>query len=228
MFVESKNPTQQLVPSHFPQAGVLQLQESGLIALLPGDVPLQERLSVIDALLAAPVLVTVVQYVDLVSWELLSELRQQTGRLMLVGVVFGSELDSQELAKALRQASDVGAQFAIVPFAYAHLCWQQAIPHLPLVGDLKEATAAVAYGYSLLFAYLTPMQLAHWRPYLPTAYVIAAHDAAVSHIPLYIQHQATAVAVPLWGGVGYTMRALISRARQITAAWQKHYISPLT
>lgn len=227
MFVESKNPTQQLVPSHFPQAGVLQLQESGLIALLPGDIPLQERLSVIDALLAAPVLVTVMQYVDPSSWELLCELRQQTGRLMLVGVGFGNELESGELINVLRQAALAGAQFAIVPFAHAHLCLQQAIPHLPLVSDLREATTAVAQGYSLLVAHLTPTQLAHWRPYLPTTCVIAAHDASVREIPLYVQHQAAAVAVPLWGGAGQTMRALISRARQISAAWQKYYTSPL-
>lgn len=223
MFVTPQPSTQALIAAHFPQAGIVQLQETGLIGILPHDVPSQEIPPLIDALLAAPVLVTVVTYAGDGSLDLVTELRDQAADLMLVGVDLSGIATEAAVTTALTDAQAAGAQFIILPLRHAPLCLQMGLPHIPFVTTLTEAAAAVQLGYQLLYGQLSPAILAEWRAQIPTLNLIAAHTATPAQIPVYLTHQATAVAVPLWHDPAQTMRQVITKARRLSAAWQKHY-----
>lgn len=206
----------QLIATHFPEAGLVQLRETGLIGLLPGDIPLQEIATLIDSLLAAPVLVSVVRMNGRRAHYLLKELRQQSGQLMLVGALLQT-LSSDEIDTA-RAA---GAQFLIVPLILAKHCLTQQIPHIPLTPTLEHAAAAAQLGYRTVCAPLADAETAaHWHAHLPSLSLIAVSDPTPAELVELMHPQLTALAAPLWSDETQSMREIITKARRLTAAWQ--------
>lgn len=208
-----------LIP-HAPQFD--DLADTGLIGVLSGHVPVSFAPALVDALLAAPVLITVVQLDGPYALDLLADLRQQAGNLMLVGVAVPHREALLEGATAVDLALQAGAQFCIAPPMLATGLRLHHIPAVPQVRTLPELEQAAQNGWPLVqVEKLSPPTVLAWHTAVGQPHLIVHTDpASLKEVTAYRLAGATALAVPLWQMGQDTIRPSIVKARTLSDAWQ--------
>lgn len=201
----------------------IHLKTAGLIASLPGDLPLQNVIDVADALLASPVL-TVEVVLAGNDTAVVHDLCQRAGRKMVVG----ARVETQAAATAALAA---GAHFVTTltwNTAVWETCRQQQTAYLPGIISLMAAEEAQKRGCTLIRlrtggpdgpAYVTAVRQA--QPQLSLVV-----DAPVNEktIGAYSRAGATAVFVgeAIFTHPTQPMADIITRARRLQKAWDHH------
>lgn len=197
-----------------------QLKNVGLIASLPGDVPLQQAIVLADALLAAPVLAVEVVLSGANALPLIADLRTRAGDKLLVGA---AEVDT---AVQVAEAAAAGAHYISSTGWRPSLldaCQEHEVAYVPgIISTLGAATAFVQGCPAVRLHTGGPQGPDFVRTIhtiQPQLVLLLEVDAAPESIGPYAQAGADGVFVrqALYQGEQQTMADLISRAR----AWQK-------
>lgn len=198
------------------------IQKAGMLAILPGDLPLQSIVEVSDALLAAPVLGVEVQLRNEQSIQFIADLKQRAQQNMVVGA---GDVETSAQAAAAVQA---GAQFVSSPrldFELMSFCKEQNILYLPGVISLMAAQAVQQSGGDVVRLRTGgaggPAFVAAIREAIPGLHVMATGDVSAQNIGDYAQSGADAVLVgdALFAGAGQKMADVIKNARALQKDW---------
>lgn len=203
------------------QTALLQhIMRGGVVATLPGDLPLANSTAVADALLASPVLTAVVQPHDGTA-QVIADLRQRAGSNMLVGA------GDVETAVQLDAALDAGAQFIMASrlnFELLAHCMARKIIYIPTVISIMAANSAYQAGAKMVVMRTGGPQGAEFvqtlLKALPTLHVAVANDYTPTEVTQYAQAGAAALITDtIYGGSEQPMADLITRARTLQRAW---------
>jgi 2-keto-3-deoxy-6-phosphogluconate aldolase len=215
-----------------PQPLLSQLKLSGIIAILPGDLPLQSIIPAVDALLAAPVSAVMVALADGISTAVqstavLRDIRQRAGSQMVVG----AEVETTSQTEAALAA---GAQFISTQkwdTAVSDICRQHQVLHLPGVMSLIAASTAEQRGYSMIRLRTGgidgPDYVSMVQKTCPNLLLVVDADINPDIIGSYGRAGATAVLAgqAIFTGPHQPMADIISRARSLQKAWEKQISS---
>ena len=198
--------------------------DAGIIAHIRDAFPLADLVEIGDALLAAPILATLIAYVDESSLAALSKLRERADGHMLVGASNILTKDDVDAACA------AGAQFLLGPYfttaAYAR-AREIGAAYAPAALSSAEAIEAAAVGARVLVLapadVLGPEHLRHLRRLTPGAVWLAAGDISPDMIPTYAKAGAAGVIVDrsLIPGRFWTQAQIITRAREFIRVWSQ-------
>jgi 2-dehydro-3-deoxyphosphogluconate aldolase/(4S)-4-hydroxy-2-oxoglutarate aldolase len=208
---------------------IARLKQAGIIALLPGVLPLHAVCPLADALLAAPVLAVEVVVTRGVkshggSDNLIADLRQRAGNHMLVGA---GGVDTAEEVDAVVAA---GAQFVTsTRFETTVMASCQASNVLYLPGVISLMAAQAAYRAGCRLVQLTtggpggPAYLKTLRASIPELDVIVTGKLVETDATKYAQAGAMAIAVgeALFAGPPQPMVEVIVNARAWQRAWEQ-------
>lgn len=205
---------------------VRRLEQAGILAGLPGDLPLPSSLHVLDALLAAPVLGVMVQgtAVPADAARLITDLRQRGRENWLVGV------DGVETAVAADAFIDAGAQIVTSPrldLALMAHCLARGVFYLPGVISLLAAQAAQQAGCAMVQLRTGgpsgPDYVKQVRKLIPELPLLVTGDVSPLSASAYAAADASAalVGAPLYAGPQQTMAEIITNARQLQRAWEE-------
>lgn len=198
------------------------IKEAGIIAMLPGDLPLQSILPVGDALLAAPLQAVEVEDGDNAT-TIIADLRRRAGNHMLVGAGHITTAPQLEMVIA------AGAQFVTSPrfneTVMVH-CRTREVLYVPSVISVLAAQAAYQAGCRLIRLRTGgpagPDYVNAVRTALPELSVVVAADITTANVGHYIRAGAVAVVVgkALFAGPDQPMTEVISNARRLQKAWE--------
>lgn len=198
------------------------IKEAGIIAMLPGDLPLQTILPVGDALLAAPVQAVEVEDGHYAS-TVIADLCRRAGPHMLVGA---GRVTTAVQAEAVIAA---GAQFVAstqLNEAVMDCCGVRAVLYVPGVISVLAAQAAYQAGCRLIRLRTGgptgPDYVNVVRTALPELGVVVAADITVANVGHYMRAGAMALVVgeALFAGPDQPMSEVINNARQLQKAWE--------
>lgn len=197
---------------NLPPLGIQQLRETGLIGIVPGSVPLAQCLPLVDALLAAPVLVVVVQLNGRLAFDLLADLKEKTAGYMLVGC----QPPAGEIPPFLPSALHQLQPHFLMPTLEQAAGWQEAgypvIPH---------ATTPAESQHPYPLCTVPPSAVWEWPPHLPRSGWIPAGEIFLHDVPRYAQAGCCACALPLWHSQQTHPRPTIVLARHFHTLWQQ-------
>ena len=198
------------------------IKEAGIIATLPGDLPLQSILPVGDALMAAPV-----QAVEVEDGRnaatIIADLSQRAGRHMLVGAGLVTTAVQTEIVIG------AGAQFVTSPRLNEMVmacCRARAVLYVPGVISVLAAQAAYQSGCRLIRLRTGgpagPDYVNTVRTALPELSVVVAADITAANVGHYVRAGAVAVVVSqaLFTGPDQPMSEVINNARRLLKAWE--------
>lgn len=204
-----------------PQSVNDQLNLSGIIATLPGDLPLQSIIHCTDALLAAPISAVMVALTDSMDTAVLRDVRQRAGQQM----VLGAEVETTDQTEAALAA---GAQFISTQkwdTAVSDICRQHQVLHLPGVMSLMAASTAEQRGYSMVRLRTGgsdgPGYVSTVQKTCPNLSLVVDADVNPETIGSYGRAGATAVLAgsAIFTGPLQPMADIISRARALQKGW---------
>jgi len=125
------------------------LRQSGLVAQIPGALPIADQLTVGDALLATPWPIIAITVQDANALAAVTQLRQRFGRHMLIGAQIIDASPGATLSQ-LRAALAADAQFVITSATadsvLIRLCQQRHVLYVPTVTTQDEAEDAAVMG----------------------------------------------------------------------------------
>lgn len=187
------------------------LNEAGVLARIPGHLPLQQILIVADSLLAAPLSAVVIECQDNAALSVLSDFRARVGYHMKVGVhdLSGGSINFADALAA-------GAQFFVSPRALP----TDDRPFIPIVNSLEDAHLAYQAGWKLVMTTTTALRLSAWRIQMPGLRWVVAGPHEAKGVQRYVKAGVTAVAPQLWRDAEQTMPETIILARAYSKAWQ--------
>jgi 2-dehydro-3-deoxyphosphogluconate aldolase / (4S)-4-hydroxy-2-oxoglutarate aldolase len=197
------------------------LREAGIIAALPGSVPLADIVRVGDALLASPVLAVEVGGGP-ARLQQVADLYQRANSHMIIGA---GGVETAVDAVPLIQA---GAQFITSPMldvAIKAICQQHEILYIP--GIISAVAAQLAFRAECRMIRLFtggptgPDFVQALRHTEPEQEVLVACDIEMEQIGRYVAAGASALMVgkPLYRDVDQPMSDIINQARQLQRAW---------
>lgn len=198
------------------------IQKSGILAILPGDMPLQRITEMGDALLASPVVGVEVQLRKKQGFPLIVDLKQRAQKNMVVGAG-----DVETIADATT-AIKAGAQFISsqrLDFELLSFCRERDILYLPGVISLLAAQAVQQSGGSIVRLRTGgasgPDFVAAMREAIPGLHIIATGDISVQNIGDYAKSGVDAVLVDdaLFTNTEQAMADVITNARTLQKAW---------
>lgn len=202
------------------------LAAAGIIAALPGDLPLQRVTALADALLASPVLALAVEHKgDLEgTTAVIGDARERAGTEMVVGAAEISTMAEMEACLA------AGAQFISSPRFDADLqarCEAEPVAYLPSVISLFAVQAAQEAGCRLVRVVTGGANGADYvhtlREALPGSILIVAGPITPEQVAGYV-HAGAAALMPgsaLFTGPAQPMADLITRARRLQQVWDE-------
>lgn len=209
-------------------ATLAQLQQAGIVASLPADLPLQRIVTVTDALLAAPVQAVEVRLAGetaaalAAAAALLQDVRRRGRAQLLVGA---ADVATPAQAAALLAA---GAQYlclnAYVPAILAD-CRERDVLCLPRIISLYGVEAAAAAGVRCVRVPTGgpagPAFVQTIRRQYPAVQLGVAGTFEPTEVVTYARSGATAVFLgeTLVAGPEQPLADLISRARRFRQAW---------
>ena len=129
------------------QSGYSRIKEAGILVTLPGDLPLDRVTMVADSLLAAPILAGEVAFRGKSSLNVVGDLRNRAGELMVLGM---TEL---ETAEQVEDAAAAGAQFISSPRLDAQIqraCVNFQLEYIPTVISVWAAQSAFERGCRMI------------------------------------------------------------------------------
>lgn len=200
------------------------LAGAGIIASLPGDLPLQRVTALADALLASPILALAVEHQgDLAqTTAVIGDVRRRAGAEMVVGA--GGVAAPAEMAACLA----AGAQFISSPRFDSDLqarCEAESVAYLPSVISLFAVQAAQDAGCRLVRVVTGGADGAAYvhtlRHALPGSVIIVAGPITPEQVAAYVRAGAAALmpGSALFTGPAQPMADLITRARRLQQAW---------
>ncbi len=198
--------------------------DAGIIAHIRDAFSPADVVEIGDALLASPILATLVAYVDEASLAAVSILRERADGHMLVGA--SNILTSDDVDAACA----AGAQFLLGPYfttaAYAR-AREIGAAYAPAALSSAEAIEAAAVGAAVLVLapadVLGPDHLRHLRRLTPGAVWLAAGDISPDMVAAYASAGAAGVIVDrsLIPGDSWTQAQIITRAREFIRLWSQ-------
>ncbi len=216
---------------------IKRIRQAGVLATVPGNLPLQEVLSVGDALLAAPVIGVEVMLQNGNGEALMADLIQRANGQMVVGAggveTATSTSDCSRRsgqAVSAQTAIATGAQFISSPrlnFEIMAYCKEQDILYLPTVISLMAAQAVQQAGGDFVLLRTGgddgSNYAAHILKTIPGLNIVATGDIDTRNIGLYAKAGVTAVITSnaLTSGGNQTMANIISQARKLQKAWDR-------
>lgn len=203
---------------------VTRIKQAGVLAKLPGDLPLQSILQVGDALLAAPVLGVEIAWHEATDPRLVLDLSRRAGGNMLVGV------GGVETAVATEALIAAGAQFIASPrvdFELMAFCAEREVLYLPsVISILAAQSVQQAGGHCVRLRTGGPAGpgfVATVHEALPDISLLVTGDVNITNVGRYAHAGADAVLIgdALFAGPQQTMADVISRARALQQAWDE-------
>lgn len=198
------------------------IREAGIIATLPGNLPLQSILPVGDALMAAPVQAVEVENGHNAA-TIITDLSQRAGAHMLVGAGLITTAAQAEMVIA------AGAQFVTSPRLNETVmarCQARAVLYVPGVISMLAARAAYQSGCRLIRLRTGgpagPDYVNTVRTALPELGVVVAADITAANVGHYVRAGAVAVVVgrALFSGPDQPISEVITNARRLQRAWE--------
>jgi 2-dehydro-3-deoxyphosphogluconate aldolase / (4S)-4-hydroxy-2-oxoglutarate aldolase len=197
------------------------LREAGIIAALPGNVPLADIVRVGDALLASPVLAVEVGGGP-ERLQQVADLYQRANSHMIIGA---GRVETAVDAVPLIQA---GAQFITSPLldlAIKAVCQQHEVLYIP--GIISAGAAQLAFRAECTMIRLTtggpngPNFVQALRRTEPKQEIVVACDITVAQVGRYVTAGASALMIgkPLYQDATQPMSDIITQARQLQGAW---------
>jgi 2-dehydro-3-deoxyphosphogluconate aldolase / (4S)-4-hydroxy-2-oxoglutarate aldolase len=197
------------------------LREAGIIAALPGTVPLADIVRVGDALLASPVLAVEVGGGP-ERLQQVADLYQRANSHMIIGA---GGVETAVDAVPLIQA---GAQFITSPLldlAIKAICQQHEVLYIPGIISAVAAQLAFQAECTMIRLYTGgpdgPDFVNVLRRTEPDQEIIVACDIEVAQIGRYVSAGASALMIgrPLYRDTDQPMSDIITQARQLQQAW---------
>ncbi|MCA9924717.1 MAG: hypothetical protein KC421_20215 [Anaerolineales bacterium] len=200
----------------------LRMLRGGILAALPGELPLQLIVQVGDALLAAPLLGVEVPWQNGRNEELIADLTKRARSNMLVGV--GGIESVAEAANALRMGTHfvTSHRFSAELMAFSV---EKDVLYIPGVMSGMAAHLVQQSGGRFVWLHTGgpggPDFVASMRQTLPGLEVIVTGDIPDEQIGAYAQCGATAVLLQngLYTGVAQSSAGLIKRVRNLQKVW---------
>ncbi|VAW43514.1 hypothetical protein MNBD_CHLOROFLEXI01-1905 [hydrothermal vent metagenome] len=200
------------------------IKQAGIIVALPGDLPLQAIVPIVDGLLASPILAVDVAYSGAETVQLLHDLRQRAGDKLLIGV------SGVETAVHLTTLQNSPINYLSSPrlddTMLAH-CQTSHITYLPSIISVWAAQAAeqkacdvarLPTGGPAGAEYVTAV-----HKVTPDLDLIVEVDLIPEEVAHYKQAGAAALLVgtPLFTGSQQPMADLITQARRFIQVWRQ-------
>lgn len=199
------------------------IKQTGIIAIVRGNYPLEEILEIGDALLAAPVQIMEVTLNSANALEAIAALRQRYGDNMLVGA--GTVRTKEQVDAAI----DAGAQFIVAPNfdeSSVRRALQRAILHIPGIFTATEAQQAFVAGCAMVKLFpsdtVGPKYLRALRAPLNDIDFIPTGGISVDNIAEFAR--AGAVAVGMGSALvpaKWSSAEIISTARALRTGWEE-------
>ncbi|MCX6048670.1 MAG: hypothetical protein NT075_26505 [Chloroflexi bacterium] len=194
------------------------IKQMGMMAVIQGDLPVDELLEMGDALLAAPLLVMEITWHNAEAGAAIAALCQRFGAHLLIGA--GNIITPL----AAKLAIKAGAQFISGPGFEPRLLSQ--VLYLPVIQTIREAEMAWQAGCRMLKVQATALADAptigqiHRR--WPEMALIATNAVNLTNIAAYARAGATAVSLDeaLLPERIWSQAAIITQARKLRAAWE--------
>ena len=196
------------------------IAESGIIAILRVDLPVQEIIEMGDALMASPVAVAEVPLNTPAALEVITALRERYGSHMLMGA------GTVRTPAQVRPALDAGAQFLVAPnfdMGVAMLAKEAGILYIPGVFTPTEVQVAVNAGCRMVKLFpntLGPAYLRALRAPMDDVDFVPTGGVDVGNIAAFAKAGAAAVGVA--GALfpqPWSMPEIILRARALRKEW---------
>jgi len=200
------------------------LKEAGIVAALPGDLPLATIIPIADALLASPILAVDVAFGGMELPQLLHDLRQRAGDKLLIGV---SGVETAVQLQALQNSSIDYISSPRLDDALLSGCQNGGVAYLQGVISVWAAQAAQQKGCGNIRLRTGGPGGADYvraiRDVQPDLGLIVETELRPGEVHSYRQAGAAALVVgaPLFTGYTQTMADLITQARKFIQAWQK-------
>jgi len=197
------------------------LREAGIIAALPGTIPLADIVRVGDALLASPVLAVEVGGGP-ERLQQVADLYQRANSHMIIGA---GGVETAVDAVPLIQA---GAQFITSPLldlAIKAICQQHEVLYIPGIISAVAAQLAFQAECTMIRLYTGgpdgPDFVNVLRRTEPEQEIVVACDIEVVQIGRYVTAGASALMIgrPLYQDADQPMSDIITQARQLQRAW---------
>lgn len=199
------------------------IKQAGIIVALPGNLPLQTIVPIVDALLASPILAVDVAIGGAELPQLLHDFRQRAGDKLLIGV------SGVETAVQLHSLQNSPIDYISSTRLDDELligCQNSDLAYLPGVISIWAAQAAEQKGCPGIRLRTGGPGGADYvraiREVQPDLDIIVETELALDDVPRYRQAGAGALVVgaPLFCGPSQTMADLITQARAFSQAWQ--------
>ncbi len=200
---------------------ISRLKLAGVIARLPGDLPLQTTTPLIDALLASPIQAVEVTYENPETFLFISDLAQRANGNLIIGV---SGMDTAVSPAPLTETDTAyitSSQFNHNLHTTSHAA---NIPYIPSFISLIVAQKLAQEGHTLLHlrtggpdgpAFVTAIRHA-----LPDVALLVSGEINSENIVAYVATGATAVIIDnIWQHPQQPMSEIITHARTLQKKW---------
>ncbi len=199
------------------------IQQMGLIAVIPDDLPVDQLLEIGDALLAAPLLVMEITWHSAEAAPAITALRERFGAHMLIGA---GNISTPRVAHLAIKA---GAQFIVGAGFDPNLLRQSRaadILYMPVVETSNEAQTAWRAGCQRIKFQVTALSdrapIAQIHTLWPDLALIPIGNVNLTNIADYAHAGAMAVSLDeaLLPADDWSQAAIITEARKLRAAWE--------
>ena len=195
---------------------------AGIIARLPGNVPLQTITPLTDSLLASPIQAVEVVYHEPTTLEFIRDLAQRGQGDLVIGV---STVDT---AVSVTSIFAAGADYITSPFdnELQKKCLAESTPYIPGIISVLAAQAVFQKGFNKMQLRTGgptgPDFVSAIRDVIPGVALLVDGDITEDNIADYAQAGATAVIVgtSIFEHPDQSMANIITRARILQKAWQ--------
>ena len=198
------------------------IKQAGIIAVLPGDIPLQIITEMGDALLASPVVAVEVQLDNGNGTQMIADLRQRAHKNMIIGAGHVESLTTAQntIAAGAQIISSDRLDFEVMTF-----CKEHDVLYVPGVISVLAAQAVWQAGGNIVRLrtggphgpdYVSAMQQA-----IPGLQVLVSGDISTDQVALYAKAGADGIFVEhdLYAGEAQPLANLISKARLLQKEW---------
>ena len=200
-----------------------QLKMAGIIARLPGDLPLKSITPVTDSLLASPIQAVEVVYCTRSTIEFISDLAQRSQGNLIIGV---SEPDT---AVSISKIANAGAHYITTTQYDSELhtnCITHNIHYVPGIISVMAAQMIYQKGFTLMQLRTGgptgPEFITTIRKVLPNIELLVDVNISEDGVGDYAKSGATAIiaSTTILENADQPMSDIITRARTLQKAWQ--------
>ncbi|HID53597.1 MAG TPA: hypothetical protein EYP41_16385 [Anaerolineae bacterium] len=199
------------------------IQRAGIIARLPGDLPLADITPLADALLASPIEAVELVWSGDTAVSLTADLRERSNGRLLIGA-YGLETDEQANAAAQAGVHYISCERFCPDVLLA--CREYDLLYVPGIISIMAAQRAWQKGAQAIRLRTGgpdgPGFAGAVVDFMPELAIIVDADVQADNVGAYAETGATAVIAgsSLIAGAGQTMADIITRARVLQSGWR--------